>query len=336
MTDTMLSLHVRRQLPGLDVDVSLDVGCEVLVLAGRSGCGKTTTLNGLTGLIPLDDGRITLEGRTLYDHAARHSVPTERRGIGYLFQSYALFPHLDVAANVGYGLFASSAAQRAQRVDAMLERLGISYLRAMPTRTLSGGERQRVALARALVTEPRVLLLDEPLSALDVQSRAYVRSELGRILRSLTIPTIVVSHDIDDARFLGDRIAVMDAGHIVQCGSAEELAAQPATRFVAEFMGVDLVDLPAADGAVTQRIAFDPWRVRLSRERVNQRYAWRLRIVDIARIGGVVRLRLEGDVAIAAELPLEAWQSDPFSLDEMVYAAVHDNDVRSLSANSLA
>ncbi|TAM73457.1 ABC transporter ATP-binding protein [bacterium] len=336
MTDAVLSLRIRRQLPDFDIDVALDMGCEVLVLAGRSGCGKTTTLNALTGLIPLDGGRISLEGRTLHDHAAQYSVPPEQRGIGYLFQNYALFPHLDVAANVGYGLFALSSVQRAQRVEAMLARLGISHLRDMPTRTLSGGERQRVALARALVTEPRALLLDEPLSALDVQSRAYVRSELGRILRSLTIPTIVVSHDIDDARFLGDRIAVMDAGRIVQCGTAEELAAYPATRFVAEFVGVNLVDLPAADGTVTQRIAFDPWRVRLSREPVNQRCAWRLHLVDIARSGGIVRLRLEGEIAIAVELPLESWQSEPFTLDETVYAVVYDNDVRSLSANSLA
>ena len=334
--DPVLSLRIRRRLPELEVDVALDVGYEVLVLAGRSGCGKTTTLNALAGLIPLDDGLVTLNGCVLYDHAAQRSVPPERRGIAYLFQSYALFPHLDVAANVGYGLFSLPATQRTRRVDAMLERLGITYLRGMATRTLSGGERQRVALARALVTEPRALLLDEPLSALDVESRAHVRGELGRILRSLTIPTIVVSHDIDDARFLGDRIAVMDAGHIVQCGTAEELAAYPATRFVAEFVGVDLVDLPDAAGAAIQRIAFDPWRVRLSRTPANERFAWRLRIVDIARSGGVVRVRLGGEIAIAAELPLQTWQEDPLALDEMVYAVVDPSDVRSLSANSLA
>ncbi|TAM56598.1 ABC transporter ATP-binding protein [bacterium] len=335
MSDSLLSLHVRRHLPDFELDVTLEMGREVLVLAGRSGCGKTTTLNALAGLVALDGGAIALDGQTLYDHATGSFVPPERRDIGYLFQSYALFPHLDVAANVGYGLFALPPAQRAQRVDAMLERLGIAHLRRSTTRTLSGGERQRVALARALVTQPRLLLLDEPLSALDVQSRASVRGELARILGSLTIPAIVVSHDFDDARFLGHRIAVMDSGRIVQYGSADDLAAHPATRFVAEFAGVDLVELPGPPEAPRRRIAFDPWRVSLSRQPLHERYTWHLCVADAARSGGIVRLRLQGDVEIVADVALDLWMSDQYAPGEMIFAAVRDEDVRELSASGL-
>ncbi|MDE2571579.1 MAG: ABC transporter ATP-binding protein [bacterium] len=326
----LLSFRLRKRLPDFTIDAALDVGNEVVVLAGRSGCGKTTTLNGLAGLIDLDGGAIRLDGETLYDGATGLSLPPERRGIGYLFQSYALFPHLNVADNVAYGLFSFPAAERARRVTAMLERLRIAHLRGARTTTLSGGERQRVALARALVTEPRALLLDEPLSALDISSRAHVRAELRRILRSLTIPTLVVSHDVEDACFLGDRIAIMDAGRIVQADTPQALAAYPAAHFVATFIGSNLVELPAQEGRAPRRIAFDPWRVRIAHEPRSGTYSWRLRIADASQSGGTMRLQLEGGVAIAAEMPLEIWRREGLNIDMEVYAYVEGSDVREL------
>ncbi|HXP92325.1 MAG TPA: ABC transporter ATP-binding protein [Candidatus Binatia bacterium] len=194
----MLELDVRKRLREFTFEMQLSLERGVTVVVGPSGSGKTTLLRLIAGLERPDSGHIVLDGRTLFDE---HTfIPPHRRDVGYVFQEYALFPHLDVAANVGYGLRARhvSAADRSERVERMLDRLEIAQLAHARVTEISGGQRQRVALARALIIEPRILLLDEPLSALDPSTRVRVRGELRDILDRVGVPTLLVTHDEDD------------------------------------------------------------------------------------------------------------------------------------------
>jgi len=191
------------------LDVEIDAGDGTLVLMGANGAGKSTLLSILAGLRPADRGFIEVGGRVLFDSERRIDVPPEARRIGWVPQDLALFPHLTVARNVAFGADRESALS-------VLRDLGLEPLADRRPGSLSGGEKQRVALARALASRPRALLLDEPLSALDVQARSEVRALLAETLRRLAIPAMIVTHDPEDARFLGDRIAVMEAGRIVR------------------------------------------------------------------------------------------------------------------------
>lgn len=220
-----------RALHPVDLDIP---GGEILALLGPSGCGKTTLLRMICGLESPDrGGTILLDGE---DVAAQ---PPERRGIGVVFQSYALFPNMSVLENAAYGLRVRGwpASKRDARAREMLERVRLQDFADRRIAQLSGGQRQRVALARALAIEPRVLLLDEPLTALDAKLREHLRVELAQMLRALRITTVIVTHDQDEAMMLGDRIAVMSAGRLEQLGTAESLYRQPATPFVASFLG---------------------------------------------------------------------------------------------------
>ncbi|MYZ44563.1 ABC transporter ATP-binding protein [Schauerella aestuarii] len=220
-----------RALHPVDLDIP---GGEILALLGPSGCGKTTLLRMICGLeTPDRGGTILLDGE---DVAAQ---PPERRGIGVVFQNYALFPNMSVLENAAYGLRVRGwpAAKRDARAREMLERVRLQDFADRRITQLSGGQRQRVALARALAIEPRVLLLDEPLTALDAKLREHLRVELAQMLRALRITTVIVTHDQDEAMMLGDRIAVMSAGRLEQLGTAESLYRQPATPFVASFLG---------------------------------------------------------------------------------------------------
>jgi molybdenum ABC transporter ATP-binding protein len=215
-------------------ELSVENG-ETLALVGPSGAGKTTTLCVVAGLLRPQSGRVELDDRVLLDTERRVDVAPEHRRVGYLFQEYALFPHLDVRANVSFG-----ARDRA-RVDELLERFRIAPLARARVRELSGGERQRVALARALARDPAVLLLDEPLSALDTHTRAGVRAELRELLHSLGLPTLLVTHDYEDAATLADRVGVISEGGILQLGTPDELVSLPADPFVATFTGAMLL-----------------------------------------------------------------------------------------------
>jgi len=239
-----LAIAVTRRLRDITVAVDLQLGPGVTALVGPSGCGKTTLLRLVCGLLRPDTGTIRLGDTVLDDTARRHHLPPGRRGLSMVFQEYALFPHLSVADNVAYGLRARRVARAARRLraGAMLERLGIAALANERPARLSGGQRQRVALARALVLEPRALLLDEPLAALDIQTRTRVRQELRDILSDLDIPTLLVTHDYADALVFRERIVVMDAGRVVQDGAHADLLARPASRFVADFTGVNYVE----------------------------------------------------------------------------------------------
>ena len=223
------------------LDLAIEPG-ECLVLLGPSGCGKTTLLRLIAGLAAPDDG-----GRIAFGDSDVTAMPIETRRVGMVFQSYALFPNMNVARNIGYGLKIRGDAQGAidARVAAMLR---LTQLEAFGTRRvdeLSGGQKQRVALARAMAIEPAVLLLDEPLTALDAKLRETLRIELKRLLGSLDVTSVFVTHDQAEAMALGDRIAVLSKGRIEQIGSAEDIYARPATRFVAEFVGqVNRLSLP--------------------------------------------------------------------------------------------
>ncbi|MDB5503492.1 MAG: transporter related [Tardiphaga sp.] len=214
---------------------SLDiVSGETLVLLGPSGCGKTTMLRIIAGLEQPDAG-----GRVLFDTNDMTPVPIEQRNVGMVFQSYALFPNMSVSDNIGYGLKIRGidAKARAARIKEMVALTNIGGLEDRRIDQLSGGQRQRVALARAVAIRPRVLLLDEPLTALDASLRDRLRGELNRLLRSLGITTIYVTHDQAEAMELGDRIVVMRKGAIAQIGTPREIYFTPQSRFVAEFVG---------------------------------------------------------------------------------------------------
>ncbi len=215
--------------------ITLDVAAgETVVLLGPSGCGKTTVLRVIAGLEQPDRG-----GRVLFNGADVTAVPIEQRNVGMVFQSAALFPNMNVADNIGYGLKVRGMPERDRRarVTDLMALTGIEGLGHRRISQLSGGELQRVALARALAVRPRVLLLDEPLTALDAQLRERLREYLGRLLRSLGNTNVYVTHDQSEAMALGDRIVVMRSGTIAQIGTPREIYFEPASRFVAEFVG---------------------------------------------------------------------------------------------------
>ncbi|MGN8026772.1 ABC transporter ATP-binding protein [Microbacterium sp. 22242] len=232
-------------LQGIDLDIAPG---EFVSLLGPSGCGKTTLLRVLAGLEDADDGAVLLGGRDV------SGLPTNRRDIGMVFQSYSLFPHLRVVDNTAFGLRRrriATARARTRALDA-LALVGLDAHADKYPHQLSGGQQQRVALARALVTEPRVLLLDEPLSALDAKVRVQLRDEIRRIQLRLGITTVFVTHDQEEALSVSDRIAVMDAGRIDQIGSPEELYLRPATAHVAAFVGLSSVVRGLADGTAVR------------------------------------------------------------------------------------
>jgi len=224
-----------------DASFTLEPGT-FFTLLGPSGCGKTTTLRCIAGLETPDEGVIAVEGRTLFDAKTRTNVPVEQRSVGMVFQSYAIWPHMTVAENVAFPFTVSkqrrySKAEIADGVRRALAIVDLDGFQERPATRLSGGQQQRVALARAVVHEPRLLLLDEPLSNLDAQLRDEMRSELKRLQSKIGITTVYVTHDQSEALALSDRIAVIDRGHITQIGSPQDIYFRPANPFVARFVG---------------------------------------------------------------------------------------------------
>ncbi len=217
-------------------EVSFAVGAgELVCLVGPSGCGKTTLLRLAAGVETLQQGRILIDAKPVAEPGQQ--VPPERRGVGLLFQDFALFPHLSIAANVGFGLARLGPAERTQRVREVLERVGMAdYAEAYP-HVLSGGQQQRVALARALAPAPRVMLLDEPFSGLDTTLREQIRDDTLHVLKSAGVATLMVTHDPEEAMFMADRIAVMRTGRVEQIGRPLEIYRHPASAFVAGLYG---------------------------------------------------------------------------------------------------
>jgi molybdate transport system ATP-binding protein len=305
----------------LDMELRIDEG-EVVALLGPNGAGKTTLLRAIAGLVPIEGGQVKLDGRILEDAATGVYVPTEERPIGVVFQDYLLFPHLSVLDNVAFGLRSrgTRSQEASEKAGRWLDRVGLSsYARAKPD-ALSGGQRQRVALARALAPDPRLLLLDEPLAALDVTTRAEVRRDLKRHLGSFPGLRLVVTHDPLEAVALADRLVVMESGRLVQTGTPAEVTEHPRSQYVADLVGVNLlkgqagqgsVRLPggpvvAAAGAESGEVfaVVHPRAVALHRQRPegSPRNVWPGRITGIELLGGRVRIRVDGEVPVVAEV----------------------------------
>ena len=259
---------------GIDLEIRRG---ELCALLGGSGCGKTTLLRMLAGFETPDSGRIVIDGQDMT------GVPPYRRPVNMMFQSYALFPHMDVAANVGYGLRRDGVAapEIAKRVAEALEQVKLADHAARRPAQLSGGQRQRVALARALVKRPKLLLLDEPLAALDRKLREGTRFELVRLQEELGLTFVMVTHDQEEAMSMATRLAVMNAGRVAQTGTPHEIYERPATRFVADFIGI--ANILQADGGW---LALRPEKITLSATRPDAAHVATGKILDIAYEGG--------------------------------------------------
>jgi len=230
----VLAVDITVPLRAYTLELALRLEPGTVALVGPSGAGKSTVLRALAGLMRPSGGSIALGAETWFSSATRIDLPPEERSVGLVFQEYALFPHMSVRRNIAYG--------GTSRVDELLARLQIEALADARPGALSGGERQRVALARALAREPRVLLLDEPLAALDAHTKAAVRSELRELLRELRLPTLLVTHDFEDAAVLAERVGVIVDGRLVQLDTPQALVAAPATPFVASLTGANLLE----------------------------------------------------------------------------------------------
>ena len=246
-----LDVRVRRRLRGFALDLAFTGGNEMVVLFGPSGSGKSTTLKAIAGIARADAGRIVIGSRVLYDSERAIDVPVRRRGVGYVPQDYALFPHLTVAGNIAFGLGHADPGARRAIVGDLARATGLDGLADRYPRHLSGGQQQRVALARALASDPAILLLDEPFSALDTTLHAELRDVIIDLQRARGIPVLVVTHDLSDAFSLGDRIVVIEAGRVLQQGSREDIFYRPASRRAAELVGTRNI-LPMAVRAIRE------------------------------------------------------------------------------------
>jgi molybdate transport system ATP-binding protein len=320
-----MSLQARLELTlgdlHLDVDIAVATG-ELVVLLGPNGAGKTTLLRALAGLIALDSGRVVLDDVVLDDFEKRVRVPTERRPIGFVFQDYLLFPHLSALENVAFGLRARGMgrAEARRHATAWLQRVGLADRARSRPAALSGGQAQRVALARAMVADPRLLLLDEPLAALDAASRGEVRRDLRRHLASFDGTRLLVTHDPLEAMTMADRLVVLENGRVTQTGTAAEVSAQPRSRYIAELVGVNLfrgqaaghsVQLAGGGALVTADdhqgevfAAVHPHAVALHRREPEgtPRNVWAGTAETLEAAGDRVRVRVTGQVTIVAEV----------------------------------
>jgi molybdate transport system ATP-binding protein len=321
---------------------------QVAALLGPNGAGKTTVLRALAGLLPLAEGRVTLDDRVLEDTARRVRLAAERRPVGMVFQDYLLFPHLSVLENVAFGVRARGARRGPARRAALawLERLGLGEQHAARPGALSGGQQQRVALARALATDPRLLLLDEPLSALDVSIRAEIRRDLRRHLREFAGVNLLVTHDPLEAIALADRLIVVEGGRVVQAGTPTEVTEHPRSTYVADLVGVNLLRGTARDGAIelegggrleaaggeTGEIfaVIAPSAVSVWRRRPvgSPRNVWSGRAAGLDPLGDRVRVRVAGRPALVAEVTPAAVAELGLAEGPEVWVSVKATEVR--------
>jgi molybdate transport system ATP-binding protein len=347
-----LKAHIALRRGVLDLDARLDARHgEIMVLLGPNGSGKTTMLRALAGLLPLERGRVELDGVVFEDAQAGIRVPTEHRSLGLLFQDYVLFPHLSAVDNVAFGLRSGGLPKKdARRLAAeWLSRVGLpaDHHHARP-RTLSGGQAQRVALARALARDPGLLLLDEPLAALDASARAGLRRELRRHLVSFEGTCLVVTHDPIEAVALADTLVVLEAGRVTQTGSPGDVTAHPRSRYVADLVGInllrgrvrdDVVQLPggarltspsARDAGDEVFAVIQPAAVALHRAHPDgsPQNVWRgtAEIVDIA--GDRVRVQVSGELPLVAEITPDAVAALDLGSGGEVWAAVKATEIR--------
>ncbi|GIF16782.1 ABC transporter ATP-binding protein [Actinoplanes teichomyceticus] len=344
----LLAARLVVQRDGFRLDVELTVGAgETVALLGPNGAGKTTALRALAGLTPLSGGFVTLDGRDLT------STPPERRRVGVVFQDYLLFPHLNARDNVAFGPRRQGVDRRGAHAvaDRWLERVGLAGYERRKPRDLSGGQAQRVALARALAVDPRLLLLDEPLAALDARTRLETRAELRRHLSAHPGATLLVTHDPLDALVLADRLVVIEDGRVVQEGDAATIMARPRTDYVAQLVGLNLfrgrgdghvVHLPGGFALTATDVvdgdafvAFAPAAVALHPRRPDgsPRNTWPAVLTDIQRHGDNLRVRLDGPIVVAADITPAAATYLDLQPGRELWAAVKAGETRAYPAS---
>ena len=341
----MFTARIALRIGSLGIDVAIDAADgETVAVLGPNGAGKTTILRAIAGLLALESGRIEVDGLVLDDPAAGVFVPPAARPIGVVFQDYLLFPRMSALDNVAFGLRARGTPKPAARVAAAswLERFELAEHAGSRPQALSGGQSQRVALARALATSPRLLLLDEPLAALDARTRLRVRGELRRYLATFGGARILVTHDPVDAMVLADRVIVVEDGHVTQSGTVAEVARHPRSRYVAELVGVNLLpgnaagshavtlqsgaelvvadEVPATDVVVAVR----PQAVAVYRDKPDgsPRNVWPATVVDVEIDRDRVRVQLAGPVPLVAEVTPAALADLDLAPGAEVWAAV--------------
>ena len=335
----------------LDVDLTTKSG-ETVAMLGPNGSGKTTLFRCLAGLLPIDDGVIELDGESLDDPTTDTFVVPEQRPVAVVFQDYLLFPNLSALENVAFGLRARKVPklEARSRAGAWLERVGLADHAHHRPRALSGGQAQRVALARALATEPRLLLLDEPLAALDAGARGDVRRDLRRYLATFDGVRLLVTHDPVDAYALADRVIILEHGSVVQAGSLADIAAQPRSPYIADLVGVNLLRGTGADGAIitatgghiipaepVQGDAFvliQPHSVALytTAPEGSPRNVWAATVADVDRQADRVRVRLTGEIPLVAEITAAALDDLVLKPGDQVWATVKATEITTYTA----
>ncbi len=350
-----LDLDARVRLGTLQLDVQMTVRSgETVALLGPNGAGKTTLLRVCAGLQALDEGHLRLEGQTLDDPATDLFVPPEQRPIAVVFQQYLLFPNLSVQENVAFGLRArgETKARARGQADVWLDRVGLSEVTRRRPHELSGGQQQRVALARALATQPALLLLDEPLAALDASTRNEVRRELRRHLSGFGGIRLLITHDPLDAHALADQVIVLEDGQVTQQGTLAAITAHPRSRYVAELVGVNLLhatarrnvlhlsqgfelitaDPDCADGAVRAVIRPQAIALHADRPQGSPRNVWAATVAEFDRHGDRVRVRLEGPIALTAEVTAAAVAELGLHPGDSVWASVKATEITTAPA----
>jgi len=330
----------------LAVDLHVDPG-ETLAVLGPNGSGKSTLLRSIAGLIAVDRGRISVDGTVLDDAERSVFVPPDERSVGVVFQDYLLFDHLTALDNVAFGVRARGGSRQLARHTAhlWLGRVGLSDFEDVSPRQLSGGQAQRVALARALAVEPRLLLLDEPLAALDATTRRQVRRELRAHLQAFGGMRLLVTHDAVDAYALADRLAIVDHGRIVQTGTIAEITAHPRSAYVADLVGTNLImgtvgpDGLATTTGVTVAVVADfvgpafatirPQSITLSLHPADTsaRNQFTGVVDDIDRTGGRVRVGIDGPLRLTAEVTTAALETLGLRPGDTVWAACKATDI---------
>jgi molybdate transport system ATP-binding protein len=344
----MLEADVELRLGSLALDAQMQVvPGEIVAVLGPNGAGKTTLLRALAGLVRPDRGKVSLDGTVFDDVASGTHLPPERRPIGVVFQDYLLFPHLSALDNVAFGLRARGigTAEARRAAAGWLERFGLSDAIHARPRALSGGQAQRVALARALAIEPRLLLLDEPLAALDASARGELRRDLKRHLASFAGVRIVITHDPLEAIALADRLVILEQGRIVQTGTPADVTQRPRSRYVADLVGVNLLrgtatggqvalpggaSLQSADGVDGEVFAvIHPRAVALHRARPegSPRNVWRGRASALDFQGDRVRVGIEGEMPIIAEVTPAAVRDLDLAEGGEIWASVKATEI---------
>ncbi len=345
-----LRAHIVVARGSLNLDVWLNASPgEVVALLGPNGAGKTTILRCLAGLLAIERGSIEVLGAMLDDPSAGTFVPAEQRSCGVMFQQYLLFPHMSVLENVAFGLRARGVDKSAahDQARAWLERVGSQGLERSRPGQLSGGQAQRVALARALAPDPNMLLLDEPLAALDAATKVEVRRELRQHLAGFDGSAVLVTHDPVDAYTLADRVVIVEQGHVVQDGTFVEIAAHPRSAYVAELVGVNLLTgsmlgggLFAVDGGATLVVAaadvdgaaiavIRPQSVSLhgTRPEGSPRNTWMATVIDVDHRADRVRVRLQGPIQLTAEITSSAAEALRIKVGLQLWAAVKATEI---------